>query len=155
MLRPIAAALLCIMSLPVLAQDKVVDFATDDAEMNAAIAKARETLPQFWERLAAPAANEDGFSLKLAISDGINTEHLWCGYIEGDADKANCIIDNQPVYVQVVAYGEGVDVDPADISDWLYYRDGRIVGGQTLRVMLPYLPKKEAARLAAQLEPEE
>lgn len=146
-----ALALAVTLAAPVRAEDQVIDFARDDAEMNAAIDKARAALPEFWARFADPAANEGDFSLKLGISDDVGTEHFWCGEIEGNAKSATCVISNEPVNVHTVAYGERVAVDPEIISDWLYYRDGRIVGGETIRVILPHLDKKEAARLGALL----
>lgn len=142
------------VALPAMAEDSVVQFATDDAEMNAAIELARSTLPEFWDRFASPAANETDFSLKLGISDGTQTEHFWCGEIAGTARSATCVISNEPVNVFTVAYGERVAVDPDVISDWLYYRDDKIVGAQTLRVMLPHLEKKEAAAMRALLSEE-
>ena len=146
-----ALALAVTLAAPVGAEDQVIDFARDDAEMNAAIDKARAALPEFWARFADPAGNEGDFSLKLGISDDVGTEHFWCGEIEGNAKSATCVIANEPVNVHTVAYGERVKVDPEIISDWLYYRDGKIVGGETIRVILPHLDKKEAARLRAML----
>lgn len=149
--RPLAVLAFALFAVPAFAEDQVIDFARDDTEMNAAIDKARAALPQFWERFADPAANEGDFSLKLGISDDVGTEHFWCGEIEGSAKSATCVIANEPVNVHTVAYGERVKVDPDIISDWLYYRDGKMVGAETLRVMLPHLEKKEAARLRALL----
>lgn len=147
----IGLAALLAMAAPGMAEDVVIPFATNDAEMNAAIEHARTSLPEFWAKFAAPAANEADFSLKLGISDGDRTEHFWCGQIEGNAKAATCVIANEPVDVFTVAYGERVKVDPAEISDWLYYRDDKIVGAETLRVMLPHLEKKEAAAMRALL----
>src|SRR5687768_17194917 len=113
MLIRFVAALAFALVPPTFAQDDVIDFARDDAEMNAAIAKARESLPAFWSRFADPAANEADFSLKLGISDDVGTEHFWCGEIEGDAGAATCVISNEPVNVFTVSYGERVAVDPA------------------------------------------
>ena len=150
--RPLAALVLALaLAAPVAAEDQVIDFAKSDPEMNAAIAKARAGLPQFWERFGDPEANDSDFSLKLGIEDQGETERFWCGEIEGGAGDATCVIANEPVRVHTVAYGERVAVDPAIISDWLYYRDGKIVGGETIRVILPHLDKKEAAALRAQL----
>lgn len=151
MLKTLATATMLVLAAPVVAEDQVIQFATSDAEMNAAIERARATLPQFWSRFATPAANEADFSLKLGISDDVGTEHFWCDDIEGDATEASCVIANTPVNVHVVEQGERVKVDPAIISDWLYYRDGRIVGGETIRVMIPHLDKKEAARMRAMM----
>jgi uncharacterized protein YegJ (DUF2314 family) len=149
--RFVGLAALVLAVVPVSAEDSVVEFSTEDPEMNAAIAKARDGLPEFWERFADPADNEADFSLKLGISDGRETEHFWCGEIAGTARSATCVISNEPVNVFTVAYGERVSVDPEVISDWLFYRDDKIVGAETLRVMLPHLGKKEAASLRALL----
>ena len=152
LIKSIASAVFILaLATPILAQDKVIDVANDDAAMNAAIEQARSSLPNFWSRFADPETNEDGFSLKLGITDSNGTEHFWCGEIEGSAKSATCVISNEPVYVHAVQYGERVAVDPEIISDWLYYRDGLIVGGETIRVLLPRLEKKEAAALRAQL----
>ena len=150
--KPLSALclVLTLVAAP-LAEDQVVDVSSEDAAMNAAIDKARQSLPVFWEHFAAPAANEADFALKLGISDANGTEHFWCGDIEGDANMATCVIGNEPVHVFAVDYGERVDVDPAIISDWMYYRDDKIVGGETIRAILPHLDKKAAADLRAQL----
>ena len=44
-------------------KDKVINVADDDPQMLAAIAKARETLPQFWTVFDKPARGESGFSI--------------------------------------------------------------------------------------------
>ena len=38
-----------------------------------------------------------------------------------------------------------IAVDPALISDWMYRLDGKIKGGETIRVIIPTLPEEEAA----------
>ena len=152
LVKPITALVFVLaLATPTLGEDQVVDVPRDDAQMNAAMDKARAALPDFWARFADPAANEADFSLKLGISDDVDTEHFWCGEIEGDANSATCVISNEPVNVHTVSYGERVAVDPEIISDWLYYRDGKIVGGETIRAILPRLEKKEAAAMRALL----
>jgi uncharacterized protein YegJ (DUF2314 family) len=129
------------------AEDKVVPFASDDPAMNAAIAQARDTLPVFWEKFKTPGPGEDGFALKIKITDGDTVEHFWCGEVAGDAITASCVIANEPQSVQNIAFGQKIDVDPDLISDWMYLLDGKFVGAETLRVILPTLPKEEADSL--------
>ena len=50
-------------------EDKVISVAPDDAEMNAAIAKARETLPEFWQVFDKPEHGEKGFALKVRTKE--------------------------------------------------------------------------------------
>jgi uncharacterized protein YegJ (DUF2314 family) len=155
MTRLLLTAAFALIAVPAFAaDDPVVHFSEDDPVMNAAIAKARDSLPTFWAKFKAPAANEDGFTLKLGISDGNYTEHFWCADIVGDATKATCVINNEPAQVFTVKFGERVDVDPAIISDWMYLRDGLIVGGETVRVIVDQMPEDEAADLRAMLADE-
>ncbi len=134
--------------------DKVILFDTEDPAMNAAIGKARASLAVFWKMFAAPEDGVDGFSLKLGISDGKMTEHFWCSDIEGDQQMATCVIANEPQDVHTVAMGQTVDVDPAIISDWMYRKNGKIVGGQTIRVMITTMAPDEAEQFKAMMAQE-
>lgn len=134
--------------------DKVVPFADSDAEMNAAIAKARSRLAIFWQKFAKPGPGEESFSLKIEITDGGASEHFWCSEIEGDASKATCRIANEPQWVKTVAFGQRIDVDPARISDWMYRLEGKIKGGETIRVIVARMPAEEAAQYRAILAAE-
>ena len=49
--------------------------------------------------------------------------------------------------------GQRVVIDPERIADWLYLRDGKIMGNFTLRVLLPKMPPEQAAQLKARLWP--
>jgi uncharacterized protein YegJ (DUF2314 family) len=129
---------------PAVAEDKVYSFSESDPEMNAAIRKARDSLPIFWSKFAAPSSHEKDFTLKIKIDDENGTEHFWCGMIEGNSTSATCVIDNDPQTVKSVSIGQRIAADPASISDWMYMRDGKIVGGETIRVILPRLSKDEA-----------
>jgi uncharacterized protein YegJ (DUF2314 family) len=134
--------------------DKVILFNTGDPAMNAAVGKARDTLPVFWKMFVAPDDGVDGFSLKLGISDGKMTEHFWCSEIQGNQDKSTCIIANEPQDVHTVTIGQTVDVDPAIISDWMYRKNGKIVGGQTIRVMITTMAPGEAEQYKAMMAEE-
>ncbi|MGH6854416.1 MAG: YegJ family protein [Aestuariivirga sp.] len=139
----ILAVFCSIYSISASAQDTVL-FSQHDPAMNAAIEKARASLPAFWEKFGSPGPGEEGFSLKVAISDGDATEHFWCGSIEGNAEKSSCAIANEPLHVRSVKYLQRVDVDPNRISDWMYRLKGKIKGGETIRAIIPMLSQKDA-----------
>ncbi len=40
----------------------------------------------------------------------------------------------------------------ADISDWMFTRNGKIVGGETIKPLLKSLPKADADALRARME---
>jgi uncharacterized protein YegJ (DUF2314 family) len=127
-----------------LADDPTIKFDTDDPEMNAAIQKARASLPKFWLKFTNHKIEEQGFNLKVRIVDDNGSEHFWCGDIEGNPEKPTCVIANEPDTVESVKIGERIEVDTDTISDWMFTRGEKIVGGQTIKVMLPHLPSEEA-----------
>ncbi len=127
-------------------QDKVVNVAGDDPEMIAAIAKARETLPQFWQTFEKRERGESDFSLKVRITDKKGTEHFWLTEIERKDGKTLGTINNDPDIVGNVKLGDRMPIPEADISDWLYMRDGKMVGNYTLRVLFKQMPAKEVEK---------
>ena len=136
-------------------KDQVIAVSADDQEMNAAIAKARSSLPKFWAHLSKPLADEDYFSLKLQLKDGSHSEHFWCDNIVGNENSATCIIGNDPETVKTVKLGDRVVVDRDKISDWMIRKHSKIFGGATIRPLLPKMDKSEAAALRATLSDEE
>ena len=133
-------------------KDKVVNVAADDQEMNAAIAKARSTLPVFWKSFERPARNEESFALKVKITDANGTEHFWVNEIQRKNGKISGEINNDPEIVKSVKIGQRIDVRDEQISDWMFTRNGKIVGNYTMRPLLKTLPKGEADRLRSMLE---
>ncbi len=124
--------------------DAVVSVPGDDPEMAAAIAKARASLPTFWKAWEAPKPGEDGFALKVAIPYGDNdkAEHFWLVGIERADGKYSGVINNTPAYATHVALGQRYEFGEAEISDWLFMRNGKMVGNETMRPLLKRLPKQ-------------
>ena len=131
--------------------DRTIDIKDDDAEMNAAIAKARETLPKFWAEFDHPAPNEENFSLKVKITDGKAVEHFWTEKVEKKDGKIFANIANDPDLVHNVKMGDRVEIPETDISDWFYLRDGKMVGNYTLRVLFKHMSADEVAKYKAML----
>jgi uncharacterized protein YegJ (DUF2314 family) len=144
------AALLAFLSFLFIAcskQDKVINVQSDDAEMVAAIAKARASLPEFWQVFEKRERGESDFSLKVRITDQGGTEHFWATDIKRQRGKTVGTIDNDPNIVTSVKLGDTIEISDADISDWLYLRDGKMVGNETLRPLLKRMPPAEADEL--------
>ena len=59
---------------------------------------------------------------------------------------------NQPRDLPGRKAGEVALFGEADISDWMFMRNGKIVGGETIRPLLKSLPKADADALRARLE---
>src|SRR5262245_51354553 len=131
----------------------IIDIANGDPEMAAAIAKARATLPAFWASYEAPKAAEAGHSLKVRFSvPGRRSggEHIWMAEVKKlPSGGYSGRFANQPRDLPGKRAGDLVQFAEADISDWMFMRGGKIVGGETIRPMLRHMPKADADALRA------
>ena len=84
--------------------------------------------------------------MKVKIHDKDKVEHFWVGDLERKEGKILGTINNDPDIVQNVKLGERIKVNEADISDWLYMRDGKMVGNYTLRVLFKQMTKEEVEK---------
>ena len=128
-------------------RDKVVNVATDDPEMLAAIAQARRTLPTFWQVFETPDRGERGFALKVRVTDKTGTEHFWVTDIARRDGTISGTINNDPNLVGNVKLGDRIEISEADISDWLYMRDGKMVGNHTVRPLFKRMSASEVERI--------
>jgi uncharacterized protein YegJ (DUF2314 family) len=106
--------------------DKVIYVADDDPRMNAAIEKARASVKTFITALQAPKASQSGFSVKMAITDGKNTEHMWLSSVSYDGKSFHGAIDNEPEEVKTVKIGQKMAVEALKISDWMFVEHGKV-----------------------------
>jgi uncharacterized protein YegJ (DUF2314 family) len=133
-------------------QPRVVMVPEKDPEVAAAIAQGRDTLPRFWQALDKPQPTEDRHALKVGLpADGGGSEHIWANRIERKDGKIFGTIDNVPKKLSKIRFGQRIEIPEPLISDWMYHRSGKIVGGYTIRALLKRLPPAEAARLRAML----
>jgi uncharacterized protein YegJ (DUF2314 family) len=126
-----------------------IDYAADNAAMNAAIAEARRTLPAFWTRLSANEP-DGGEMLKVALpaSNG-GREHIWVEGVTVTADGYAGRLYNHPRRLPGMVRGSPVLFEANQISDWTYVRNDRMWGNYTLRVMLDDLPPEDVRRMRA------
>src|SRR6267142_2694028 len=153
------AAVLAVLGSPtgsVRAEDRspVIDVSSANAEMNAAIAKGRATLPTFWASYDAPKPSETGHSLKARFPNPrTNGEHIWIADVKKIADgRYSGRFANAPRDLPGKKAGEVTEFKEADISDWMFMRNGKIVGGETIRPLLKAMPKADADALRARME---
>lgn len=134
------ASVLTAWSMAAVADDTVIHVPQDDAAMNEAIAKARSMLPHFWRVFAERGRGESDFALKLRIEDENGVEHFWITDIKRIGGKVVGLVGNDAMTVRSVKFGDNVEVPEADISDWMYVREGKMVGNFTLRANFGRMP---------------
>lgn len=116
----------------------------DDPEMAAAIDKARKTLPEFWKHFDQRASGESSFALKVKITDPNGIEHFWLTDLKHDG-KVTGVINNDPEIVKSVKLGQQYEIPDVDISDWMYVRNGKIYGNETVRPLYKTMSPEESA----------
>src|SRR5262245_43424651 len=133
----------------------VVDFASDDKLMNAAIADAQAHLPYFWEHVASPAQGEGDFTLKVGfpVQQGASSgkEHIWVSDIEKTSSGYAGLLANEPLDLTGKKLGDRVEFTPDMISDWGFMRAGKLIGHYTTRISLEDGDPREAAAIRAML----
>ncbi|RAZ89626.1 hypothetical protein DPM33_18600 [Mesorhizobium hawassense] len=130
--------------------DKVMMIASDDAEMAAAIAKARSSLDEFLALSEVPPPGTDKYKLKVMVVDGDAREHFWVIPFKRTATGFAGILANEPEIVHNVVLGQNIEFTRDDISDWGYTRNGHQVGSFTVCVMLKKMSQEEADYMRTQ-----
>lgn len=129
------------------AKDELVFMRDEDPVMRRAFEVAKSTLDEFLRTASAPSQNQTAFSLKVAISQGKNTEYFWVNdFVSKGTDKFEGEIGNEPRMVKTVKLGQRYVFSRAQIVDWLYLdkEQRRMVGNFTLCALLTKESKEEA-----------
>jgi uncharacterized protein YegJ (DUF2314 family) len=128
--------------------DPVTEVRDTDPEMNAAIAEAKRTLPEFLTVLGNPPAGVSEFSFKYPLG---GVEHIWVDDVRHVGNRLTGRLANAPVQ-ENYHQGQVVSVPLSEVSDWTY-RDAAGVkqGNRTTRVLLPRLDPQEAASIRTYL----
>ena len=142
-LAVVALALAGCGKKPPIDQMRYVD--SDDPRMNAAMDQARSSVKTFTAALKSPKPGQTAFSVKMAFTDGGGTEHIWLAPVTYDGTSFRGTVNNEPQIVRSVKMGQKVTVAPAQISDWMYVENRKLVGGQTLRARRDALSPAERA----------
>jgi uncharacterized protein YegJ (DUF2314 family) len=118
-----------------------------DPEMVAAIAKAQQTLPQFWQVFDKREHGESNFVLVVRITDKGRIEHFHITDFERRDGKSLVTIGNKPNIVTSVKLGDRIEIPAADITDWFYMRDGKYLGMFTIKPRFKHMHADQVERL--------
>lgn len=147
-MRPQVAKLAGLLGAAVLAvaapacsqpEEAFIEVAEDDELMNAAIAQARSSLPQFWSRFEARTPAYSDFMVKAAMTTvgGEGIEHIWVNLADRRAGKVTGRLANEPIHLgDKLRYGSEVEFPESIVSDWGYSKGEVIYGHFTTRVLM-------------------
>lgn len=125
---------------------------SDDAEMNAAIAQAKATFPQFVSALREkkPSCRDFGVKKPYATPSG-GQEHMWIDDVAEVDDAFEGTIVNEAYDTIEVRNGQRVRFSAAEISDWKYVDGNVLVGGFTIRYFVNRMSPEEKKALEKEI----
>lgn len=132
-------------------RDEIAHVAKDDAEMAAAMRRAREALPEFLRLAASPRPTTRGFAVKVGISEADDTEFFWIAPFARRNNEFTGRINNTPRLVKKVKLGQTITFREDEIVDWLYQDASAMRGNFTACVLLKREPRDEAEKFMKQL----
>jgi len=132
-------------------RDELAIVAKDDPDMAAAFRKARDTLPEFLALAQAPRPTIDHLAVKVGISTGGDgKEYFWLAPFEPRDGKYSGRINNTPRAAKTVKFGQVIEFAEAEIVDWLYVEDGKMIGNFTACALLKREPPDQLEAMKKQ-----
>ncbi|MEO5693001.1 MAG: DUF2314 domain-containing protein [Usitatibacter sp.] len=123
----------------------------NDPAMEAAYARAKESLDGFFELVASKPPHIKTPSVKVRVREGQNVEDFWVTPFSAEAGGFGGFLQNEPATIKKHKLGDPIRFTKADVVDWMYVDQTRkkIVGNYTGCALLARGPasEREKARL--------
>lgn len=134
-------------------EDKLVFMRNEEPAMKRAFEKGRATLDSFLAKASAPAQGTSKYALKVAITEGLNTEFFWVRDFQWADGQFTGTLANEPRMVKKVTSGQRIKFGRELVVDWTYWdaAQRRTFGNFTACALLTKEPRDEAQKFKAQL----
>ncbi len=133
-------------------EPNMFDVQENDADMDRATRRARQTVGKFIAALQHPTPSQRDFQVNKLFVKGEHGEHIWLTDVKFTGNRFVGIVDNRPTNLPDVKIGTRASVNPDEISDWSYVDNGQLVGGYTVRVLYSELTPQERADFEKQAD---
>jgi len=111
--------------------------------MNRAIGEARSSLDGFIDRLAHPSPAQSYAGVKVPLTEGAITEHVWMSHLSFDGSRFRGVLGNDPVDLHHVKLGDTLVAVRDSISDWMLVDRDTVFGAYTVYVLRARMPSAE------------
>src|SRR5262245_21688404 len=127
-------------------RDQITRMSSEEPAMRKAFEQARSRLDDFLRLAASPEEGTSDYALKVAISDGRNTEYFWVNRFTNDGDAFTGYLANEPRLVKRYKIGERFRFERKQIVDWTYINNktNRTMGNFTACALLTKEPPAQA-----------
>jgi len=119
----------------------------DDREIARIAEDARNTLPVFFRYLTRAGAENEHCYVKYPLladdNSGVNMEQVWLNGIRFKNGRYFGVLVSVPRYLSGMKKGDTVFFDMEDITDWMYVRGDKIIGGESIKYLLETIPEEQ------------
>jgi uncharacterized protein YegJ (DUF2314 family) len=114
----------------------------EDEEILQIAEDARDTLPGFFRHLIRPGTGEKQFCVKypFAMDNNSGMEQVWLTGIYFKNGKYHGVLANSPRQLSSIKKGDTVTFEADSITDWMYVRGDKIIGGYSIKYLLEKIP---------------
>lgn len=131
---------------------RIFRIGTGDEAMNAAMDRARSTVPQFITQLEHPPRGLTYAGVKVRLGDPEGAgEHIWLYEVTYDDGMIAGKLSDDAQMIPGFHADEVVRVAPREISDWMTVEDGRACGGFTNRIVIGEVNAEQRAAYFAEM----
>jgi len=116
----------------------------DDMVITRIAEDARNTLPVFFRYLTRAGEGKDCYVKYPLLADedsGVDHEQIWLTNIQFNNGRYFGVLTNAPRHLAGRKKGDRVIFDIDAITDWMYVRDGKIIGGESIKYLLGKIPE--------------
>ena len=127
-------------------RDELRHMAREEPAMRRALERARTTLDNFLKEASVPAEGTSSHALKIAVSDGKNTEYVWVTRFSSNGSTFTGHLGVGSRLVKKYKFDEKIAFDREQIVDWTYIdtKNQRMVGNFTACALLTKDPPAQA-----------
>ena len=149
--------LILLLCLPIVAcapisTSAIPPISPTDAELDAAMRQARDSLNEFVVRLGTPHAERTFAAVKVRFYPPDETpQEIWVDEVtyENDIFRGNVGDDIPGLKLEM---GETITVNKEDIVDWMIVEEGKLIGGYTIRLAVQRMSAEERQRFLETLD---
>ena len=117
----------------------------DDAEIARIAEDARSTLPVFFRYLTRAGAKGEYCYVKYPLmaddDSGLNMEQIWLTGIQFKNGRYFGVLASAPLHLSGMKQGDTIMFNIDAITDWMYVRGEKIIGGESIKYLLEKIPE--------------
>ncbi|MEO0796696.1 MAG: DUF2314 domain-containing protein [Verrucomicrobiota bacterium] len=124
----------------------------EDSLVDLGVAEAKETIADFDHAFKNRDDSMTEFAVKKPFPYGDGShEHMWVAVTEVTPEGYQGYLNNTPYDATYVEIGQEMFVKRDEISDWMYNKDDKLIGGYTIAAIVFESPPEQRAAYSKQM----